>query len=644
MSSRYRRCAKRPSPPGRRCKIERLEDRTLLNAYTWTPTNGNSWNTAANWNPNAQGTLGPGVNDDVTFKQGGNESVAVRADQANSVLVAEGGGSVSMMAGGVGFFSVATSITVSSGTLKVDSKNTNPFSFPPVAAQICSPTVTIDSSPGKTAMLVVGSAQPANPGDTTDLDATNGVIVGNNGTGTLEIGSRGSVDAGITIGRLKGSAGTVAVDPGTGVLPPNPFGLATTNATGIVVGSEGTGTLTISAPAPGGASRFATCKYLTIGAGKGGKGTVTVGDRLEDQTLLTTATADQSSAQLTVTSALAVDQSAAFGSGPNSTSTTTVSGPGGSLVSTLGATIGAGTGSQSSVTLNGSQWAMGPQNGDRSQFGALTIGQAGATAGSARLYFAPASGATAALHSRSVTVNEDGYVEGTGTVDADMPNVAGTILPGNTRGANGNDVQQVGTLSVTGNVSFAPSGRLVVDIAGDNPSSNDLLAVAGNLNPAGGILALNEMPNFQAKAGDSFTVVTYQGALSSQFIIDASAAPLPAGDQWVPDYTVPNKVIVDVVAQANIVPKSFKATGDNTLDLQYAIVPAYGSSYPVTVPSFEIDVGASNTGALGSANTAAIFYSCTVSGADLTATSSSDLKDIQIPVSSSTLATDLAAF
>lgn len=114
----------------------------------------------------------------------------------------------------------------------------------------------------------------------------------------------------------------------------------------------------------------------------------------------------------------------------------------------------------------------------------------------------------------ALTVLNGGMVGGTGRLASLTAANGGIVSPG---GAGA-----IGTLSVTGNATFAAGSQYLVDIGPSGQS--DVLAVSG-LAQLGGTLALRpvaRVPRF----GDSYTVLTAQGGVSGTFGSTASLSAI----------------------------------------------------------------------------------------------------------------------
>ena len=126
----------------------------------------------------------------------------------------------------------------------------------------------------------------------------------------------------------------------------------------------------------------------------------------------------------------------------------------------------------------------------------------------------------------------------------------GQIAPGNS----------VGTLSVTGNVTFT-GGSLVEELAtGAGSSASDLLAVTGNLKLSDSTLSLSG-----GAAGVVYTIVTYTGVRTGIF---ASVTP-----GYTVDYSQPGKILVGSAGASALKITSVTKLSNGHIFLQCAGVP-----------------------------------------------------------------------
>jgi hypothetical protein len=355
------------------------------------------------------------------------------------------------------------------------------------------------------------------------------------GSVSLELDGAMTVGQDATVGCQGTGLLTMQGSVGQGVPPPLLFKCSTL---GIGTSTGGDGTVQISAAA-------ATVKALHAGAGEGSVADLLVSDPIGDQ--------DQ----------LVVDGPSDFGKGPGSrTGVEVQNGEASAALVTNGpTTVGSGPSSETTVVINNAGWWVGPAGQSVAKLSTLSIGGGGTAPGggppaTARVYLA---GPAPALHANSVDVGPGGYLEGAGTVDAGTVTDNGSILPGNTcrqatwKLSDGSvDQPAIGRITVSGSLAMGNQGVLGIDIAADGYS--DVLAVEGNVT-VGGTLALYDFGGFEPAAGDYFVVLRYCGTRlngadgnPSRFAgLNATGAPLPAGDYWHLDYDSPGEVIAEVL-------------------------------------------------------------------------------------------------
>jgi len=100
------------------------------------------------------------------------------------------------------------------------------------------------------------------------------------------------------------------------------------------------------------------------------------------------------------------------------------------------------------------------------------------------------------------TVNAGGTLGGTGTVSSTIINAGGSLAPGNS----------IGTLTVSGNLSFAGGGNYVVEVS---PATADRTNVTGNATLAGTLRAIGTGGTYTP--GTHYTVLNAAGTLSGSF-------------------------------------------------------------------------------------------------------------------------------
>jgi hypothetical protein len=427
----------------------------------------------------------------------------------------------------------------------------------------------------------------------------------------------------VTVGRLlKGDlvvdvAGTIKLGPlVVGDLPPSVgtatlFGHIETPRADVIVGNYGKGTLTAR-------NATITCSALRVGAEALGRGTLSAVDRsVVSAASLYVGSGLLSTANLTVDrgTMLLVNGPSDFGGGDFST--TTVADNSIAFLTNGPTTVGAGTMATATVIVgDGSQWSVGTASA-RAGRSTLSVGNslsAGAR-GAARVYLVGGS----CLSANSVAVNPSGFLEGTGTVNADIAVNNGTILPGNAS-VTGHDSAEIGTLYVAGNVNMGASGALGIDVS---TTASDTLAVQADSAPGGtskgdvtlaGKLVVSELPNFQAQAGKAFTVLMYTGSRTGVFTLDTRQAPLPAGDSWHLNYDTPGKVILEVIGAQG---KGLSATEGQALPANTQVATILGVADQNDAANFSatIDWGYKNGSGQEATSTGTVSYSAAAGGA-----------------------------
>ena len=122
-----------------------------------------------------------------------------------------------------------------------------------------------------------------------------------------------------------------------------------------------------------------------------------------------------------------------------------------------------------------------------------------------------------------------GVLKGTGTLNADVNNLAGTVSPG----------LSPGILTIDGDYAQGAAGTLSMDIGGTVPgaSGHDQLVVTG-MATLGGTLNASLVNGFVPAAGNSFTLIK-AGSVSGTF----DTTNLPAGAFFTPAYLVSSFVL-----------------------------------------------------------------------------------------------------
>ncbi len=327
------------------------------------------------------------------------------------------------------------------------------------------------------------------------VTATGNTIVGNSGTGTLNIQNGGTVtDVVGIIGALVGSTGTATV---TGA------GSTWSNSGALTVGYNGTGTLNIQ---NGG---MVTDQVGNIGINSGSTGTVTVSG---------TGSTWSSSFDFAVggsgTGTLNIQNGAVVNGGLSLESSSLFASSSGTL-NIGGATANAGT----AGTLNGGVVGVGPRAN-------LNFNQTDTTT------FAPQI-------TGSVKVNQNGsgtsIVTGANTYTGGTTLNAGTLAAGNAKAfgsgnltLNGGTLRTTGPLSVdigAGNILFS-GGTYLANVGGTVPGVNhDQLKTTGTANIGGGTLALVQQGGYLLLPGDKVKLLLAAGGVAGG---SATGTPLPA--------------------------------------------------------------------------------------------------------------------
>lgn len=286
-----------------------------------------------------------------------------------------------------------------------------------------------------------------------------GLVVGSGGTGTLTIQNGGKVSSVFfgDLGLVRGSTGTVTVDGA---------GSVWTNSGDIHVGQYGTGMLTI---ANGGT--VSTTLGMEIAASAGSTGTLVIG---------------AASGQVAVAPGTLTTPSVAFGAGNgsivfNHTASNYVFAPAiagaGAVRVEAGTTIltGASGGFTGTTTVNS---------------GTLVVnGVLGGT----------------------LDVLVAGRLQGTGTVGNTM--VSGTIAPGNS----------IGTLNVAGDITFDAGSTYEVEV--NAAGQSDRINATGTATINGGTVKVLNAPGVYAP-GSSYTILSAADGVTGTFASLTQAAPL----------------------------------------------------------------------------------------------------------------------
>lgn len=218
-------------------------------AQTWNGTSSTSWFTAGNWSPNAIPTGASTVvidtvtpNATVINTFSATSGFLTVADLSAASLLISNGGALNGTSGIIG------NQSFSNGTVTVDGAGSDWVNSLGLSIGNAGTGVLTVSNGGAVSSIgaSVGDLAGSNgtlavtgAGSTlTTAGVGNQVIVGNYGTGALQISNGGVVsDANGIIGQNTGGVGTVTVDG---------LGSTWSNTSSLVVGTQGTGTLTLS--------------------------------------------------------------------------------------------------------------------------------------------------------------------------------------------------------------------------------------------------------------------------------------------------------------------------------------------------------------------------------------------------------------
>jgi hypothetical protein len=138
-----------------------------------------------------------------------------------------------------------------------------------------------------------------------------------------------------------------------------------------------------------------------------------------------------------------------------------------------------------------------------------------------------------------LTIAPAGKLSGSGTIPGTVTN-AGTVSPGPSSGP--------GTLSITGNYTQSPGGKLAARFTGTGAGDFDQLSVAGNLTLAG-TLAISPGSAYAAApaSGDSAPVITYSGTRTGKFTTTTTTPAMAGGKAFGAIYNDAGKNVSAVV-------------------------------------------------------------------------------------------------
>ena len=456
------------------------------------------------------------------------------------------------LSSGTGSFDMA--IRVSNGQFNIGSTGTNPLivgnsgtgTLEVTGGQFTNRTGYLGYSAGSVGMATVSGGTWSN--------STRFLYVGYGGSGTLEVAGGSVTNSNGVIGTIAGGVGAVTVSSGTWTNG------GTLYVGGSVTGTGGTGTLNVT----GGEVKNT---FGNLGYSAGSVGTATV-----------------SSGTWSNSGALVV--------GGGGTGTLTISGSGG----TGGVVIVGGTlskGGAGTINLNaggtlqiGTGSSTGALGTDLVNNGALVFNRTGSSTvssaisgtgaltklGAGTLTFSGTSsysGATAinagsflvsgALGNSAVSVNAGGLLGGSGTISGSITaNASGTLSPG------------AGIESLTtGAVTLLDQSTFAYEMNSAVPLAADLLSVTGNLSLSGTVgLTLTDLATTPSAfaAGTTFSLINYTGSWNSGLFsyggsVLADGGMFTVGSQsWMIDYDasgggvnfsgeyVPNSSFVNIAA------------------------------------------------------------------------------------------------
>ena len=158
-------------------------------------------------------------------------------------------------------------------------------------------------------------------------------------------------------------------------------------------------------------------------------------------------------------------------------------------------------------------WLTGNRPLEKVGTGTLTIAGTAAYTGSTTVSGGTLLANGSLVSSSGLTVGPAGTVRGTGLLPTTA--VFGTIWPGN---------NQLGTLSVNGNLAFAPGSSFAVDVAANGQSGK--LAVAGATSIAGGSVSVFAAPGAYAPRS-RYTILNSAAGVSGAFSGFNASLPSP---------------------------------------------------------------------------------------------------------------------
>jgi len=175
----------------------------------------------------------------------------------------------------------------------------------------------------------------------------------------------------------------------------------------------------------------------------------------------------------------------------------------------------------------------------------LQVGQVGGGAGQVDMQN------NALVATTGTYIAPNGVVTGTGTLAVGFLGLQndGTLAPGiNVMPPlmavdHSQATSAAATLAVSGTLTFGPSGRLQIPIAGATPGLYGSLAVTGTV-ALDGVLALDFRQGYAPQPGDAFTLLAATGAITGAFD-DVQVSGLPPGFEY--DLDIANgQVVIEV--------------------------------------------------------------------------------------------------
>ena len=190
----------------------------------------------------------------------------------------------------------------------------------------------------------------------------------------------------------------------------------------------------------------------------------------------------------------------------------------GGTVSTFLLGISAYDGSESSVTIDGTNSALNVRT--TLIVGGFDLGDGASAGGVAPLEISHGAIVTSGnttvfgrgsiiddslLATGDVSIDLGGSLSGNGTVTGDVTN-SGTVQPGD----------PVGTLALQGDFTQSSTGTLVAEISGPGPTDHDFLSITGDAT-IDGTLEVRFIDGFLPTAGEVFDLISVGGSISGNF-------------------------------------------------------------------------------------------------------------------------------